>query len=116
MLITLSTNILVGILGGLCVALLTHLLLANLKVVDFFKMTFRSGTNLFVRKNDIYELKVLGIANFLSAIRIDNLINQIRPVPGFVSISRKPALSVSRFWKTFMNSSALTKALAGRYM
>lgn len=77
LLITLYTDLLIGIFGGLFLALGTHMLLARVPVITFFKMIFNSGSNLIFKKNGVYDLKINGIANFLATIKIDNLIDQI---------------------------------------
>ncbi len=76
-LITLFSNLLIGIFGGLFLALCTHMLLARVSIPTFFRMIFNSGSNLIFKKNGVYDLKIKGIANFLATIKIDNLINQI---------------------------------------
>ena len=75
--ITLYTDLMIGIFGGLVLATIGHLLLAKVTIRQFFSMIFNSGSNLFERNNGIFDLKIKGIANFLGAIKIDNLLNQI---------------------------------------
>ena len=77
MVLTLYTNLLVGLLGGLSLALATHMLLAKLPISQFFKMVYNSGSDLSQIAEDRYELKIKGIANFLSIPRIDKLIKKI---------------------------------------
>ncbi|MEQ8323319.1 MAG: solute carrier family 23 protein [Vicingaceae bacterium] len=75
--ITLYTDLLIGIFGGLALALSVHFLLSRLTPSQFVKMLFNSGTELYMKKDDSFELKVRGIANFLSAIRIDKFLADI---------------------------------------
>jgi MFS superfamily sulfate permease-like transporter len=75
--ITLFTNLLVGIIGGILLTLVVHMLLARVPVFTFFKMTFKSGSNVFLRKDGGYDFKIKGIANFLGMININTLIAQI---------------------------------------
>ena len=75
--ITLYTDLLVGIFGGLALAMVTHLLLAKVSVRQFFQMVFYSGSNLFIRKDGGYDLKIKGIANFLGAIQMNTLLDQV---------------------------------------
>ena len=77
MVLTLYTNLLVGLVGGLSLALATHMLLAKLPISQFFKMVYNSGSDLSQIAEDRYELKIKGIANFLSIPRIDKLIKKI---------------------------------------
>ncbi|MDC1011720.1 SulP family inorganic anion transporter [Flavobacteriaceae bacterium] len=77
MVLTLYTNLLVGLVGGLSLALATHMLLAKLPISQFFKMVYNSGSYLSQIAKDRYELKIKGIANFLSIPRIDKLIKKI---------------------------------------
>lgn len=79
LIITLFTDLLFGIFGGLILALGTHLLLARVPVPTFFQMIFKPGSHLIKKKNGICELKIKGIANFLSAISIDKLLYEIPP-------------------------------------
>lgn len=83
MVLTLYTNLLVGLVGGLSLALATHMLLAKLPISQFFKMVYNSGSDLSQIAEDRYELKIKGIANFLSIPRIDKLIKKI---PGGVDV------------------------------
>ncbi|MFC4632404.1 SulP family inorganic anion transporter [Dokdonia ponticola] len=77
MILTLYTNLLVGLLGGLLLALVIHMLLANVSIPEFFKMIYRSRTKLIQRSDDSFDLKIRGIANFLGIIKIDKLVAQI---------------------------------------
>ena len=72
--ITLTAGLLWGIVGGLFLALATHFLLAKVSPVVFFRMIFFSGSNLSAMRDGSYTLKIKGIANFLSAITLDNLL------------------------------------------
>ena len=53
------------------------MLLAKLAISQFFKMVYNSGSDLSQIAEDRYELKIKGIANFLSIPRIDKLIKKI---------------------------------------
>ncbi len=79
LIITLFTNLLVGIFGGLTLALLVHFILAKVAVTTFFKMIFNPGSELTVHKNGSYLLEIRGIANFLGTIKIDKLLAQLPP-------------------------------------
>ncbi|WP_299209773.1 SulP family inorganic anion transporter [uncultured Dokdonia sp.] len=77
MILTLYTNLLIGLLGGLLLALVVHMLLAKVSIPEFFKMIYRSRTKLIQRSDDSFDLKIRGIANFLGIIKIDKLVAQI---------------------------------------
>jgi hypothetical protein len=53
------------------------MLLAKLPISQFFRMVYNSGSGLTQISEDRYELKIKGIANFLSIPRIDKLIKKI---------------------------------------
>jgi len=77
MILTLYTNLLVGLAGGLILALVSHMLLARGSIPRFFKMIFDSGSNLVMKPDNSYELKIRGIANFLGILKINKLVAQI---------------------------------------
>ena len=77
MVLTLYTNLLVGLLGGLLLALVTHMLLAKLSIPQFFKMIYKSRTRLVKLSDNAFDLKIKGVANFLGILKIDKLIAQI---------------------------------------
>ena len=77
MILTLYTNLLIGLLGGLLLALATHMLLARVSIAQFFKMVYRSRTKLIQRQDGGYDLKIRGIANFLGILKADKLVAQI---------------------------------------
>lgn len=77
MILTLYTNLLVGLLGGLLLALITHMLLAKVSIPQFFKMVYNSGTKLVKQPDDSFDLKIRGIANFLGVLKVDKLVAQI---------------------------------------
>ena len=77
MILTLYTNLLIGLVGGLLLALVTHMLLANLSIPQFFKMIYLSDTKLYKTSEDNFNLQIKGIANFLGILRIDKLVSNI---------------------------------------
>ena len=77
MILTLYTNLLIGLLGGLLLAMVSHMLLARVSIPQFFKMVYKSGSNLVKKPDGSYDLKIKGIANFLGILRIDKLVSQI---------------------------------------
>jgi hypothetical protein len=77
MVLTLYTNLLVGLFGGLLLAMISHMLLARVSIPRYFKMIFHSGSNLMMKPDGSYELKIRGIANFLALLKINKLVSQI---------------------------------------
>ena len=77
MILTLYTNLLVGLLGGLSLTLMSHMLLARVSVSQFFKMVYKSRTKLIQRPDGSFDLKIRGIANFLGILKVDKLVAQI---------------------------------------
>jgi len=77
MVLTLYTNLLVGLFGGLLLALVSHMLLAKVSIPRFFKMIYDSGSNLVMKPDGTYDLKLRGIANFLGILKINKLVAQI---------------------------------------
>ncbi len=77
--ITLYKNPLIGILGGIAVTLVAHLLISRLSIPQFIQMVFRSGTRLKQSSDGSYALKVKGVANFLSLLRLIGILEKIPP-------------------------------------
>jgi MFS superfamily sulfate permease-like transporter len=77
MILTLYTSLLIGLLGGLIFTMITHMLLARVSITRFFKMIYRSGSELVQNDNGSYDLNIKGIANFLGILNIDKLVKQI---------------------------------------
>lgn len=77
MILTLYTNLLIGLLGGLILALVTHMLLARVSIVQFFKMVYHPRTKLIKRQDGSFDLKIRGIANFLGILKANKLVAQI---------------------------------------
>ncbi len=75
--ITLMTNLLVGLFGGLLLVLVTHLLLAKMPVRRFFSSIYYTESKLEKQENGNYHITIKGIANFLATLKIEKLLNQI---------------------------------------
>ena len=56
LIITLFTDLLYGIIGGVLVTLLLHMLLAKVGILNFFKMIYRSGSKVKLLENGSYSL------------------------------------------------------------
>ena len=77
MVLTLYTNLLIGLLGGLLLALITHMLLARVSIAQFFKMVYNPRTKLIKRPDGSFDLKIRGVANFLGILIVDKLVAKI---------------------------------------
>lgn len=77
LIITLYTDLLYGIFGGILVALTLHILLAKVGFINFFKMIYKSGSKIYLLENGTYDVKIKGIANFLYALKLDKLLEDI---------------------------------------
>jgi len=77
LIITLFTDLLYGIMGGILITLVAHMLLARVGFLTFFKMVYKSGSKVYPLENGTYDVKVKGVANFLSALHMDKLLQKI---------------------------------------
>lgn len=77
MILTLYTNLLIGLMGGLVLVMISHMLLARVSIRQFFKMVYRSGSSLVMKSEGNYELHLKGIANFLGILKVEKMVSQI---------------------------------------
>ena len=77
LIITLFTDLLYGIVGGILVTLLLHMLLAKVGFLPFFRKIYKSGSKVYQLENGTYEVKLKGIANFLYALKLDKLLENV---------------------------------------
>ncbi|MBJ2173949.1 SulP family inorganic anion transporter [Aureibaculum sp. A20] len=77
LIITLFTDLLYGIVGGILMTLVLHMLLAKVGIVNFFKKIYKSGSKVYKSENGSYDVKLKGIANFLYALKLDKLLEDI---------------------------------------
>jgi MFS superfamily sulfate permease-like transporter len=77
LIITLFTDLLYGIVGGIAVTLFLHMLLAKVGFLRFFKMIYKSGSKTYRLENGTYDVKLKGISNFLYALQLDKLLEEI---------------------------------------
>jgi MFS superfamily sulfate permease-like transporter len=75
--ITLFTNLLYGILGGILITLVLHMLLAKVGFIRFFSMIFNSGSKVYKRQDGSYDVSFKGVANFLSVLHMDSLLTGV---------------------------------------
>lgn len=85
LIITLFSDLLYGIIGGILITLILHMLLAKVGIRNFFKMIYKSGSKVIQLENGTFDVKIKGVANFLYALELDKLLNTI-PRKGLVSI------------------------------
>ena len=85
LIITLFTDLLYGIIGGVLITLVLHMLLAKVGFMTFFKMIYKSGSKIIHLDNGTYDVKIKGVANFLYALELDKLLKEI-PVGSTVHI------------------------------
>ncbi len=77
MALTLYTNLLIGLLGGLVLVMISHMLLARVPLTQFFQMVYRSGSEVIKNADGSFDLKIKGIANFLGILKIEKMVSQI---------------------------------------
>jgi len=77
LIITLFTDLLYGIIGGILVTLVLHMLLAKTGFMSFFKKIYKSGSKVYYLENGTFDVKLKGIANFLYALKLDKLMQEI---------------------------------------
>ena len=75
--ITLLTNLIYGIVGGILITLAFHMLLAKVGFRPFFRMTFRPGSRIYKREDGSFDIKLKGIANFLYVLGLNKLLESI---------------------------------------
>ena len=85
LIITLYTDLLYGIIGGILITLVTHMLLAKVGILSFFKMIYSSGSKVYHLEDGTYSIKLMGISNFLYALELDKLFQEI-PLGSVVNI------------------------------
>ena len=85
LMITIFTDLLYGIIGGILITLVAHIMLAKVGFLGFFKMIYRSGSKVYRLENGTYDVKLRGIANFLYALKLDKLLQEI-PIGSVVRI------------------------------
>ncbi|MDC3253033.1 SulP family inorganic anion transporter [Crocinitomicaceae bacterium] len=75
--ITLYKDPLIGLLGGMAITLVAHLLIARVSIPQFIQMVVNSGTRLRENQDGSYTLRVKGVANFLSMLRLKGLLEKV---------------------------------------
>jgi len=75
--ITLYRDPLIGMLGGMVITLVAHLLISRVSIPQFVQMVVNSGTNMKENRDGSFSLKVKGVANFLSMLRLKGLLEKV---------------------------------------
>ena len=70
LLFTLYNNLLFGLIAGIIITLITHILIARISVPQFFLYVFSPGNIEFKKNNDNLELGIRGVANFMTLLKI----------------------------------------------
>jgi len=79
LLFTVYNNLLFGLIAGIIITLITHILIARISVPQFFIYVF-SPRNIELKKNGSdYEIKVRGVANFLTLLKLLKKLETITP-------------------------------------
>jgi MFS superfamily sulfate permease-like transporter len=76
-LITLNYGIILGILGGLLIVLIFHVLIAKVPISRFFKLLYKVESKVTQGNNGSYVLHLKGIVNFLYTLKINNLLDSV---------------------------------------
>ncbi|MGB1444191.1 MAG: SulP family inorganic anion transporter [Flavobacteriaceae bacterium] len=84
MVLTLYTNLLIGLLGGLLLVMASHMLLAKEPIGQFFKLIYSDGSRVEENPDGSYDLKIKGIANFLCILKVDTL---VKTIPSGVNVN-----------------------------
>ena len=75
--ITLYKDPLIGLLGGMGITLVAHLLISRVSIPQFVQMVVNSGTKMRHNQDGSYTLKVRGVANFLSMLKLIGLLEKV---------------------------------------
>jgi MFS superfamily sulfate permease-like transporter len=75
--ITLYRDPLIGLLGGIAITLTAHLLISRVSIPQFVQMVLNPGTNIRENRDGSYTLRVKGVANFLSMLRLAGMLEKI---------------------------------------
>ena len=70
LLFTLYNNLLFGLIAGIIITLITHILIARISVSQFFLYVFSPGNIEFKKNNESLELRIRGVANFMTLLKI----------------------------------------------
>jgi len=84
LLFTLYNNLLFGLIAGIVITLITHILIARLSVPQFFLYVFSPGNIEFKdTESSKLELRIRGVANFMTLLKI---LKKLEEVPARASL------------------------------
>jgi len=112
MILTLYTNLLIGLVGGLLLVLASHMLLTKETITQFFRLTYRAGSYVEENQGGGYDLKIKGIANFLGILKIDKLVKKI-PLGANVNIDLSETRLVGMTYMEYLVDYLRTQKEAG---
>lgn len=112
MILTLYTNLLIGLVGGLLLVLASHMLLTKETITQFFRLTYRAGSYVEENQGGGYDLKIKGIANFLGILKIDKLVKKI-PLGADVNIDLSETRLVGMTYMEYLVDYLRTQKEAG---
>lgn len=75
--ITLQTDQLWGIIGGIAITLIIHILLSRIPVRTFFSMMVNFKPELHKVDDKNYVLDIKGVANFIGLLKINPILNEV---------------------------------------
>lgn len=77
LILTLYTNLLIGLFGGLLLVLFIHLLISRMSTRRFIFSMLKSSTRVIEKSDGTYSLRLHGIVNFIGLLRITKLLGQV---------------------------------------
>ncbi|MBO6516633.1 MAG: SulP family inorganic anion transporter [Bacteroidia bacterium] len=75
--LTLYTNLLIGLFGGSLLILFVHLLISRMSTRRFIHSILNSSSKLVQKPDGTYSLKLQGIVNFMGILKINKLLDEI---------------------------------------
>ncbi|MEJ6506256.1 MAG: SulP family inorganic anion transporter [Crocinitomicaceae bacterium] len=70
LLFTVYNNLLFGLIAGIIITLITHILIARISVPQFFLYVFSPGNIELKKTSGVLELRIRGVANFMTLLKI----------------------------------------------
>ena len=83
LLFTVYNNLLFGLIAGIIITLITHILIARISVPQFFLYVFSPGNIEFKKTSGELELRIRGIANFMTLLKI---LKKLEEVPAAATL------------------------------
>lgn len=77
MVLTLYTNLLMGLFGGLALVLIAHFIIAKTSIRKFAGMILKNKSSITQQGEGQYLLKLNGIVNFLCILRLNELLDEV---------------------------------------